>query len=74
MPERRRMVELVKRMPLPSAPSDKKNAKQMLRHLHASYDGLIAFLRAHGAMLAALKSDHLLSLEDFLNMVGAWAG
>ena len=53
---------------MPPRPQDPKNAKQVLRHLHASYNGLVAFLRAHGAMLAALKTEHLLSLDDFLKV------
>ena len=64
------LVEVLagKSVPMPPAPQDRKNAKQLLRHLHASYDGLVAFLRAHGAMLAALKSEYLLNLEDFLKV------
>ena len=64
------LVEVLagKAVPMPPAPQDRKNDKQLVRHLHASYDGLVAFLRAHGAMLAALKSDHLLGLADFLTV------
>ena len=41
---------------MPPRPQDPKNAKQVLRHLHASYNGLVAFLRAHGAMLALTRT------------------
>ena len=41
---------------MPPRPQDPKNAKQALRHLHASYNGLVAFLRAHGAMLARTRT------------------
>ena len=64
------LVEVLagKSVPLPPLPTDRKNKRHMMRHLHASYDGLLAFLRAHGAMLASLKSDHLLALDDFLKV------
>ena len=41
---------------MPPRPQDPKNAKQVLRHLHASYNGLVAFLRAHGALLAPTRA------------------
>ena len=41
---------------MPPRPQDPKNAKQVLRHLHASYNGLVAFLRAHGALLAPTRT------------------
>ena len=62
-----------KSVPVPEQPSDRKNEKALLRHLVQSYDQMIQFLRAHGAMCASLKAEQLLPLDEYLKLVGGGA-
>jgi hypothetical protein len=58
---------------VPEQPADRKNEKALLRHLVQSYDQMIQFLRAHGAMCASLKAEQLLPLDEYLKLVGGGA-
>lgn len=62
-----------KAIPLPEAPTDRKNDKAALRYLLGSYEALLAFLRAHGAMLASAKAESMLPLDDYLKLVAGGA-
>ena len=58
-----------KTVPLPDPPTDRKNEKLALRHEMASMDAVLAFLRAHGAMLAHVKPEMLLPLEEYMKLL-----
>ena len=58
-----------KSVPLPDPPADRKNEKAALRHEVASYDAVLSFLRAHGALLASTKPELLLPLDEYLKIM-----
>ena len=65
------IIQLVsgKSVPLPEPPQDRKNDKAALRHEVLSYDAMLAFLRAHGAMLAHTKPEMLLPLDEYTKLM-----
>ena len=63
-----------KTVPLPDPPTDRKNEKLALRHEMASMDAVLAFLRAHGAMLAHVKPEMLLPLEEYMKLMLSGGG
>ena len=62
-----------KPVPMPDAPADRKSEKQALRHAVACGEAMLAFLRAHGAMLATVNPEHLLPIEEYVRL-GKMAG
>ena len=65
------LIQLVsgKSVPLPDPPADRKNPKLALRHEVMCYDAMLAFLRAHGGMLAHVKPEMLLPLDPYLKLI-----
>ena len=58
-----------KTVPMPDPPADRKNDKAALRFLVASYEGLLTFLRSHGAMLGFVKAERLLPPDDYFKLL-----
>ena len=71
------LVEVLsgKRVSIPQvAAADRKNAKQVARWTLGHFEALLSFLRGCGALLAPVKADHLLSLDDFMKLAEAGVG